>query len=302
MINKLNITLVLFLLVAMPSFAQQSGFFSQYINTQLVQNPAAAGIKDVFSITGLHRQQWAGLRGAPNTSGGIIQSPLKYESVGLGAEYYNESIGSNNIMTVAANFAYRVRIGNEGKLAFGIKGVADFNTNDYSDVSNVGTDANALAVQKTYSGNFGLGVMYRSSKWFAGFSVPRVLHSEKDSILRGGYNNRRHGYLTAGMVFGINQQWKFRASTQIRKVRFSRISAIITGAFISEEGFTIGVNLASSWECAGAFVQFEIAKVFNVGYAFDFNTSALNSVNYGTHEIMLIYTLDKRSKSVPSYF
>lgn len=301
--NKLIALIALVVGVSFSSNAQQEGIYSQYMDAQMNYNPATAGINDAFTVTGLHRQQWAGLKGAPITSGGIIQSPLRYESVGLGAEYYNQSIGPNNKMTVAANFAYRIPLGNDGKLAFGIKGLADFNTVDLSDISNVGTDEVALRMQKSFSANVGLGAIYRTSKWFLGLGVPRLLKSDRDSILSGGYDNGRHKFITGGFLFDVNEQWKFRATSQLRLARQSKTSAVISGAFMNTQGFNFGINLSSSWEMFGAFAQFEIAKVFTVGYAFDYGTSALNNVNYGTHEIMLTYTLNRKCCDVvPSYF
>uniref|UniRef100_UPI00404A7A54 type IX secretion system membrane protein PorP/SprF n=1 Tax=Flavobacterium sp. TaxID=239 RepID=UPI00404A7A54 len=64
--------------------AQQEAHFTQFADNQLFVNPAYAGSNEILNATVLHRQQWVGFTGAPQTSTFSMHSPLSYESVGLG--------------------------------------------------------------------------------------------------------------------------------------------------------------------------------------------------------------------------
>jgi type IX secretion system PorP/SprF family membrane protein len=68
---KLNITkglgILVFVIVANTSYAQQDPMFSQYMfNTQII-NPAYAGTWESMGFMALARQQWVGFDGAPKT-------------------------------------------------------------------------------------------------------------------------------------------------------------------------------------------------------------------------------------------
>ena len=49
------------------TYAQQEAQYSQYMFNMLSVNPAYAGSRDVLSLTGLFRQQWVNIPGAPQT-------------------------------------------------------------------------------------------------------------------------------------------------------------------------------------------------------------------------------------------
>ena len=300
--KKNILTLLIFGGITLSSFAQQDALFTQYIDAQLYSNAASAGANDVLSFTALHRQQWAGYTGAPMTTGLIIDSPLSYESIAVGAEVWNDKIGSYNRTTVGANFAYRFRIGKEGKLSVGVKGIADFNSHDFSDISNVGTDQAALGMTNTVTPNVGAGVLYRSSKWFAGAGLPRLL-TNSDSTVNGGHNNVLHGYFLAGVIFDLKSNWKLRASTQVRAIDAGPVNADLSLAFVNNDKFWVGLNYRFT-ESAGVFFQYQIASPFKVGYAFDYNVNSLRTVNYGSHEILLQYAFNLRKEDVmsPRYF
>ncbi|MFC0181043.1 type IX secretion system membrane protein PorP/SprF [Pseudarcicella hirudinis] len=59
--------------------AQQEALYSQYMFNMMAVNPAYAGSRDVLSMTGLFRQQWVGVEGAPTTQSFTIDMPLKKE-------------------------------------------------------------------------------------------------------------------------------------------------------------------------------------------------------------------------------
>ncbi len=91
---KKNLTLVAALLVA--SFtglkAQQDPMVTKYMFNSLGFNPAYAGSNDHLSLGLLHRSQWTGIDGAPQTQSFTIHSPLANEAVGLGLSIVHELV------------------------------------------------------------------------------------------------------------------------------------------------------------------------------------------------------------------
>ena len=62
-----NLSIAILLMAGANVTAQQLPQFTQYMFNTISINPAYAGSRETLSIVGLHRSQWAGLDGAPET-------------------------------------------------------------------------------------------------------------------------------------------------------------------------------------------------------------------------------------------
>ncbi len=291
--------MIAFLGSASEVIGQQDALFTQYIDAQLYSNPAYAGSNDHITIAGIHRQQWAGFQGAPMTTGLMVHSPLHYESVGIGLDLWNDNIGTLNRSTAAANFAYRFKFKNGGKLALGVKGLADFNVGNISNLSNADNDPRAFELTRSITPNAGVGILYKSPKWFLGVGVPRLLEN-RDTTSNGGYVNDRTAYLLAGIAFDLNNGWYFRPSTQLRAAQNSPLSVDVTAMFISKDIVYFGLNYRHN-ASIGFIAQYKINPQIKLGYAFDLGmVSLLRTTNFGTHEVVLSYDMNYSKASVAS--
>ena len=73
--------------------AQQDAQYTQYMYNTVSVNPAYAGSRGHMSIAALHRSQWIGLDGAPQTQTLNLHSPIGYRGVGMGFSIVNDKIG-----------------------------------------------------------------------------------------------------------------------------------------------------------------------------------------------------------------
>ena len=64
--NSVILTLA-FILTGLLASGQQRAITSTYMFNGLVINPAYAGSLNLLSITGVHRDQWVNVDGAPNS-------------------------------------------------------------------------------------------------------------------------------------------------------------------------------------------------------------------------------------------
>ena len=111
-------------LVAIPSEAnaQQDPQYTHYMYNTLSINPAYAGQRETLSIVGLHRTQWVGINGAPQTQSLGIHSPLRNERIGLGLNIVSDALGPARESFVDGNFSYTVPLSDNGtQLSFGLK-------------------------------------------------------------------------------------------------------------------------------------------------------------------------------------
>ena len=129
--KKIAIVAIL-ITIATAGKAQYDALFTQYMFNEMFINPAYAGSKEAMSATLLHRQQWVNFPGRPITTSFSLHGPLMQNKMGLGLSVLNEKIGVLNRNLVYVSYAYRLKTGDNGTLAFGLMGGIHNQLNKFS--------------------------------------------------------------------------------------------------------------------------------------------------------------------------
>ena len=117
-----SILLPVFLLSNLIGFSQQLPQFTQYMFNTVSVNPAYAGSRETLSVVGLHRSQWVGIEKGPTTQTLSAHTPLKNKKIGLGLSIIKDNLGYENFLFMYADASYTIPVGENTKLAFGLKG------------------------------------------------------------------------------------------------------------------------------------------------------------------------------------
>lgn len=140
--KKTTLSGILFILVTLPSVAQQDPQFSQYMFNTIYFNPAFAGVDGVTRFTGLFRSQWTGYQpssgggGAPTTEMVSMTTPIYKLHSGFGAYISNDKLGPQNNLEAQASYAYHLGF-KDSKLSFGVRAgmyAQSINTNLYQPI------------------------------------------------------------------------------------------------------------------------------------------------------------------------
>jgi len=113
--------LIVFMLISAIGFAQQDPMYTQYMYNTLSINPGYAGSRGNLSITGLVRQQWVGINGAPSTQSLSLHSPIYNDNMGLGLSIVNDKVGPIHQTMLFADYSYSLDATPFSKFAFGLK-------------------------------------------------------------------------------------------------------------------------------------------------------------------------------------
>lgn len=289
-------------LVALSSYAQQDPQYTQYMYNTNNVNPAYAGSREVLSVFGMYRTQWVGLDGAPDTGVFSVHSPVG-ERVGLGLTFVNDRIGISDESTISADFSYTIPLSDTYKLGFGLKATAHLLNVDYSKLRLYEQDPVMQNIDSKFSPNIGAGIYLYSDKFYVGLSVPNILETEhyddNNDIQQSIASERMHGYLISGYVFDLTEDIKFKPAVLAKAVEGSPLQTDITGNFMFNEKFVLGV--AWRWSAAiSGLAGFQINDNWFIGYAYDAETTKLANYNSGSHEIFLRYEFFKKSKRMVS--
>jgi type IX secretion system PorP/SprF family membrane protein len=303
-LNKIYI-IAFMLLTCSVAFAQQLPQFTQYMFNTISINPAYAGSRGTFSAVGLHRSQWVGLEGGPQTQTLSIHAPLKNEKVGLGFSFINDELGFENFSYLYADFSYTIQTGANTKLAFGIKAGFTSYTLDADFQAAESQDPLIFGFEDRWKPNIGVGVYWHSDKWYVGLSSPRILRSDYNGQDDFEALERLSYYATGGYVFDIGDNTKFKPSVLLKATNGAPLSFDISANFLFLEKFWLGGSYRVNRSAAslGALADFQVSKQLRIGYAYEYPLSDIRSYTSGTHEVLLIFEVFKSTRiKSPRYF
>ncbi len=317
------------LIVVSPLLAKSQNeiTYSQYMFNNLLVNPAYAGYKEDININLLSRNQWVGIKGAPTTQSLIADGAFFHnKNVGLGLTVLNDRIGIQGQTAIMANYAYRLPVGQQGRLSFGIGvGAVQFSLNGDKAIVGDQTDINFSGTQNYLSPDAKLGIHYSDDVFYAGLSSNNLLTTALNK------NNERaafvilppvHMFLTVGAMINVNESVKMKPSLMLRDDPQSMGNFDVNASFLFKDvlwlggSYRMGVDMWKKTNSLNAtfqqnslvgLVEVFVAKQFRIGYAYDYSLSDLNSYSSGSHEISLGFTLGNKNYrnnalTTPRYF
>lgn len=300
-INRVHF-LLLYIFCPFTIKAQQDPQYTQYMYNTMSVNSAYAGSTGSLEAVLLHRSQWVGIDGAPQTQAFAIHSPLRNDKIGLGFSVVNDKLGPSNELYVDGNFSYSIAFPNDKKLAFGLKAGmrvlnVDWSRGRYRDPVDVLLNENISNKMKP---SIGAGLYFYTDKWYVGASVPTFLRGEYyDDVQEAIDYDRLHYYFIGGYVFTFSDNFKFKPAFMVKAVSGAPIATDISANFLIQEKVTLGVSHRLD-DSISALAGFQINNSLYIGYAYDYTVSNLNKYNDGSHEIILRYQLQKRTQQIKS--
>ncbi len=326
------VTLLVFIVSTVS--AQQDAMFTKYMFNSLVYNPAYAGAKDHMAIGLLHRTQWWGIDGAPQTQSLTMHTPLKNNRVGVGFSAFNDVIGPTQSIGANLSYAYRIPMG-KGKLSIGVQAGALNWRADWSKLSLAdGQIDEAFAEEQPsfWLPNFGAGVYYYTKHFYAGFSVPHLLEHDlrdKEEINTAIYARQyRHYYIATGAAIPLRgDALIFKPSILVKTVglfsalnkdeEFQQVGSPtefdIDISFLFYQTFWIGssfrsaveaFNDTSSFDSVDIWASYYLMNGLRIGAAYDYTLTKLQQPAQGSFEVMLGYEFNYRTRKTvtPRYF
>lgn len=308
-------------------YAQQRPHYTQYILNNYILNPALSGIENYTDVKISGRDQWAGLNGAPRTMYVTAHMPIGKKDLkttatsfnipgenprgraywenytasaphhGVGLMVLNDETGNFSRTTAQVSYAYHIGLSPTMNLAAGFAGGISrvgFNpakaTPGTFDPAVVGNNA----IFRT-TPELSAGLWLYSSDYFVGLSAQQIIPSKVAFVDTFVNKLVPHLFATAGYRFFLSDdvnaipsvmlkyiqntptapQFDFNVKLQYRDLLW------VGGSYRLQNGYAgmLGLN---------------VGNTFNVGYAYDFTTTALNTASRGTHEIIIGFLLGNR--------
>ncbi len=304
--------LLLFLiigLIPLITMAQQVPQYSLYHLNPYAYNPAYLGASSQIEANGVFRKQWTGLEGSPTTQNLNVVLPISYLSSGIGMNIENDMIGALRLTRLSLGYAYGLEIGKESKLSFGVNGGVLQSSLDGSRLlAPDGEYGGAVPIHNdnllpetrinAISYSIDAGIYFKTSTLDAGISVMHLTESKVDYSFNDvtDFNFSRHyvGYLAYN--FELNGKFSIRPSVLAKTDLIqSQLDVAVSAHY--DQRYLAGLSFrgynSNTIDALGVFGGLKIARNWMLAYQYDFPLSDLNTVNQGSHEVMLKYELKK---------
>lgn len=284
--DKLRIiaTLTATLMISLSGLSQQVPGENFYQINPFSVNPAAAGINRNISAYMDYRDQWSGLKGAPETIRFGLHG-LVTRDMGVGLHVDQNNTGIFKQFSVDLDYSYRVALNSdEQSLSFGLSFGFFQNKINYDNVI-IGTEMDP----SLYSSNLfdealvrtGFGVHYNYNDLNIHLASPLLYTTQEKKFLQNLYGLATYDFYLADNV------WKVQPSVLYKYSYGSRGQADIS---------VMGEWKGRLWAMAGYRTNRSILtgfginfSYFDIGYAYEVNRSQLSSISSGSHGIVLYF-------------
>jgi len=326
---------ILALFASFTAFSQQKPQYTQYIFNQYLLNPALSGIENYIDFKGGYRKQWSGITDAPQTSfvaahwalgdnqlwsnaltafpeqtgnpmdrnymQNYMSSPSHH---GMGVTAVLDKTGPVKRLDANVTYAYHLQLSNNFNLSAGVA----------AGISSISLDVNALTFDTPYDPalnralinqvkpDLSIGLWLYGARMFAGISVQQILPQKLSFTGENSYNLGKevpHYFATAGYKFFVDEEISAIPSVMVKYVSPVPVSVDLNMKLAFKDKVWLGGSYRKD-DSFSAMAGFNIGKMVNLTYSYDFSTSALNQVSNGSHEIVLGLMLNNIYK-VPSY-
>jgi type IX secretion system PorP/SprF family membrane protein len=297
-----------FLLCGLFASAQQEDQFTQFMHYKLGFNPAYAGATGQTRVTGIGRQQWIGIDGAPQSQL-VTFNMAPMTSLGVGASLSRSSIGLTDRYTLEGNYAYRFPFAN-GYLGLGLSASVRLMQVRFQDAqANQPVESDQAipgGFQSRYVPNFGAGLYYNNKDFYLGFSAPRLLRSNLDLSDQGGRLSTEevHFYGMTGFVIPIQDEDIILQPHLLLKYVSGapfdgdfNLSLTLQKRLTFGASYRLGGNKSNSiGESISALFSAQVSDKIMFGLSYDMGLSDLRDENSGSAEVFLHYFVGGESQ------
>ncbi len=282
------------------SFAQQLPQFTSYQLSPFLYNPAFAGVDGTTQLNAVIRNQWSGVREAPQTDVISGYGLLRNEKMGLGATAFKDVAGADSRRGITLSYAYHLRLKNDMSLSLGLSaGFLQYRLdhtiiNPYDDGDPVFNSPVLSSVVPTAT----FGAYLYADNFYASVALPQLLSStftvkdeyNDNSLIQGGLTN--HIFVGGGYIKDINDAFTIEPSLLLMLSSPAPASVELMTKLTYKDLLWTALSYRFN-DAACMYIGVDIDERFYVAYAHDFVTSELSTVTSGTNEFKLGFRFNK---------
>jgi type IX secretion system PorP/SprF family membrane protein len=282
------------------SLAQQLPQFTSYQLSPFLYNPAFAGVDGTTQLNAVIRNQWSGVREAPQTDVISGYGLLRNEKMAIGGTAFKDVAGADSRRGITLSYAYHLRVKDDISLSLGLStGFLQYRldhtiVNPYDDGDPVFNSPVLSSVVPTAT----FGAYLYADNFYATFALPQLLSStftvkdeyNENSLIEGGLTN--HIFVGGGYIKDINDAFTIEPSLLLMMSSPAPTSIELMTKLTYKDMLWTALSYRLN-DAACIYIGVDIDERFYLAYAHDFVTSELSNVTSGTNEFKLGFKFNK---------
>lgn len=279
---KYTLILFFFILLFGNTSAQQVPLNNFYLLNPFTINPAATGIQANLAAYVNYRDQWSGLKGAPETMQAGFHGLLT-GNMGLGFKVEQNKHGVFKQTSFDIDYSYRIAFEGHQSLAFGLlfgfqQNKLNFDEMIIGDINDPAQYSNLIDEAMIHAG---LGLHYNFQDLNVHISTPLFYGKQEQKFVQTIFGLVSYDFFLSEKI------WKIQPSVLYRYTE-KNISQFDVGVLTEWDR---KIWLSASYRTNNSIIAGLgiIIKNLGIGYAYDYNLSDLAMLAQGSHEIMLFF-------------
>jgi len=281
--------------------AQQRLQYTQYMYDGSLINPAYVGADEALSMTLIHRDQWTGTDGSPQSQTFSTHALFKQKQLGTGIILHRETIGIHERLNASASFAYHLPTGRTSFLSFGLQAGVFNRQSDYLSVQGNNIDplvANGDFEETYFDASFGL--YFRSEKFHMGYSATEILPREYNLSDTLSINAKDFGHLLFSKLnLRLSPSIELTPSFLIKYYSDIPLSYDVNLNTTVKEVISFGVSYRRE-ESIDFLLRLNITPQLQIGYAYDNPIGSVAEFARASNELMVRYLFKFKKNNVVS--
>lgn len=285
---------LIMILPAKITVAQQDPLYTQYMDNLLVINPGFAGSKNIGNALVVARSQWVSFDGAPATRSFSYNTPIEQKNIGIGFSLMSDKIGPLKQTGAYVDYSYFLQLSSDFRLGMGLKAGVSFFRANLTDLITITPDPIFdNDIYENFLPNVGVGFYLSSEDTYFGLSVPRLIENRitRQEVSTEYVNKQQmHLYFVGGHTFDLNEEFQLKTSGMMKWVKNAPFSFDVNALVGFKEKFWLGAMYRLN-AAYGVIAQFRPIPELTIGYSYDITITELGGYQSGSHEVMLSYDL-----------
>lgn len=284
---------VLFILLGNRAWSQQDPVYTQYMNNLMSVNPAYTAVRGVGSFSGLFRNQWVNLEGAPKSTSISFSIPLDSLNMGLGVDYMYDYTIPVSTTGLFFNYSYQVKLAQNSTLSFGLKAGVNYHDPRLKELYRhdpIDEYIDEYGDIPRWMFNTGVGVFWYNESFYVGLSIPRLLenrYNKSEISVKAVSREKQHYFLHGAYMVDLSPTISFKPGLTTIMTTGAPITADFDFSFFFSQRIWFGLMYRIS-DAMGAYTQFQY-KNMKIGFSYDYSHTRLREFQSGTFEVMLRY-------------
>jgi type IX secretion system PorP/SprF family membrane protein len=272
---------------------------------RLAFNPAYAGMEEKLSVTGVFRRQWVDFEGGPSSQHINLHAPLPFLNSGFGLSLENDALGFEKNLSIVGAYNYRLYLG-AGTLSIGGGGGiiqktldgASLRTpsGDYLDGGIIDHRDGLLPLESVLASTpvVEAGLYYKHRVLEVGVSMRNILEqpfvfSTVNILPIRSYFFTATAHVEGRGAVSFHPSILLKSDILQTQLDFSALMRYNDNIYF---GASFRGYSQSSMDALAIIGGLRLSEKLYILYSYDLTLSGLRSVNSGTHEILLNYSIN----------